>query len=110
MSHKAVVQVRTAAVSAAQEPLLTATLIQGTLTLGMECDWHGVLMIIQSLQSVAGDSLSEFSSGDQSVIITVHISEPEKLLQLSGQRLTFWSERSIPVLDTINPWQPEPTS
>ncbi len=110
MSRKAVVQVQVSALSEAQEPTVTALLLHGALSIGMEADWQGILIVIRSLQIESGDSVDEFSSLQHVVTISIHISDPAKLLQLSGQRLTFWSERSIPVIDPIHSWQTESTS
>ncbi len=110
MSQKALVQVRAIEVSAAHELIFEVVLIHGSLIPAMEATWEGLQIVITALQSLAGEEIQEFSLVDQTLRLIVSLSDQKKVSQLQGQRLTFWSDQSIPLVDTIQPWQIELSS
>jgi hypothetical protein len=110
MNQKALVQVRAITVSPVHEPILEVVLIHGSLIAGMEATWDGLQIRITALQSIDGEEIHQCSLVDQVLCLIVNLSNPEAFSQLQGQRLTFWSDQSIPVVDTIQPWQIELSS
>ena len=110
MRKKALVKIQTTGVTVAHEPTVEAVLLQGVLGEGMEAIWEGAVIIITSLQTLSGEIVQEFIDINQSVSLTIEISDPSKLQALTGQNLTFSSEQSIPVIDSIQSWQTESTT
>ena len=110
MKQKAVVQIQTVAVNSVHEPIMESVLLKGVLVEGMEAIKDGVVIVITLLQTLSGETVSEFVSINQRVNLIIDISNPSKLQELIGESLTFSIERSIPLVDSIQSWQTESTT
>jgi|GEM_PF-4725708 len=110
MDQKALVHIQAVTITTAHEPTLAAVLLSGVLLVGMEAVWEGTVLVISSMQVLTGEAVATFSEINQPLELLIQISDPSKLIRLRDQRLTFWSERSIPLVDSLHSWQTEPTT